>query len=287
GSPDQLQQLQSEVSQLAQLDSVQGIVALKEANLNAERPYYVMSYAERGSLAERLEKQKQLPLAEALSIFRQVAEALAYAHARATRHCDLKPGNILLDALGRPLIADFGQAHLSMHPTDRALGTFFYMAPEQADTRPQVPDTRWDVYGLGALFSAMLTGQPPRADAEVHRQLRSTASLSHRLDRYREWIQRAPAPTAHRQHRGMDNELATILDRCLATDPAQRLRDAGTVLEALKRRKQHRRQRPILVFGLLAPLLLLLASVGPIVWAGAASIDQSQSALTEQLQNSD
>src|SRR5262249_29202919 len=97
GSPDQLQQLQSEVSQLAQLDSVQGIVALKEANLNAERPYYVMSYAERGSLAERLEKQKQLPLAEALSIFRQVAEALAYVHAKGIRHCDLKPGNILLD----------------------------------------------------------------------------------------------------------------------------------------------------------------------------------------------
>ena len=119
--------------------------------------------SEGGSLAARL-KAGPLPLREALSFFRQIAEALAFVHAKGIRHCDLKPGNVLLNQHGQPLIADFGQAHLSDDAAP-ALGTFFYMAPEQAEAAPQIPDTRWDVYGLGALFFAMLTGGPPVSSA--------------------------------------------------------------------------------------------------------------------------
>src|SRR5262249_20925330 len=152
-------------------------------------------------------------------------------------HCDLKPGNVLLDARGRAVIADFGQAHFSSDASP-ALGTFFYMAPEQADLTRQIPDTRWDVYGLGALFYALLTGHPPREDEAFRRHLGGTAELSHRRHRYREWIRQAPRPDEHRRVRGMDPALADILDRCLEIDPDKRLRDAGEVLAALDRRER-------------------------------------------------
>src|SRR5262249_56925557 len=142
---------------------------------------------------------------EALALFRQVAEALAYVHAKGIRHCDLKPGNVLLDARGRAVIADFGQAHFSSDASP-ALGTFFYMAPEQADLTRQIPDTRWDVYGLGGLFHAMLTGHPPREDVGVRTELGSRTALPSRLTRYREWGRKAPKPTGHRQVLAMDRQ---------------------------------------------------------------------------------
>src|SRR5262245_61177859 len=108
----QWQLLQAEVKQLALLHSDPGIVQLLDVEPDAKPPYYVMEYVRQGSLSKRLEKGP-LPVAEALEIFREMAEALAYVHAKGVRHCDLKPGNILLDARGRARIADFGQAHLS------------------------------------------------------------------------------------------------------------------------------------------------------------------------------
>jgi hypothetical protein len=272
--------LQEEVKRLAELDGVQGIVQLKDVAPDARPPYYVMAYYDRGSLAERLERGP-LPLPEALALFRQVAEALAYVHAKGIRHCDLKPGNVLLDARGRAVIADFGQAHFSSDASP-ALGTFFYMAPEQADLSRQIPDTRWDVYGLGALFYALLTGHPPREDEDFRRQLEGTAELSHRLHRYRDWIRRAPRPTEHHRLRGMDPALADILDRCLEIDPEKRLRDAGEVLAALDRRERRHRQRPLLLFGLAAPVLLLLFMAIAGLGVGEAALDNSRNDLTGQ-----
>ena len=155
-----------------------------------------MTFAEGGSLAARLEKGP-IPLPEALALFKNIVRTLAYVHAHGVRHCDLKPANILLDSLGQPLVADFGQAHLSDDAAP-ALGTFFYMAPEQADLDHKIPDTRWDVYGLGALFYAMLTGQPPRSTPTLCDELRATARLDHRLHCYREGVRHTPPPTAHR-----------------------------------------------------------------------------------------
>src|SRR5262249_15359253 len=135
--------------------------------------------------------------------------------------------------------------------------TFFYMAPEQADLTRQIPDTRWDVYGLGALFFAMLTGHPPRENQTLRKRLADTAELSHRLQRYQQWIPQAPRPVEHRHVRGMDRDLAELIDRCLEIEPGKRPHDAGAVLAALARRERRRRQRPLLLFGLAAPLLLL------------------------------
>ena len=255
GAGQQWQLMQAEVKQLAQLHGDPGIVHLIDVEPESTPPYYVMAYAQQGSLGGRLEKGP-LPLQEALTIFRQVAEALAYVHAKGIRHCDLKPGNVLLDARGRVRVADFGQAHLSSDASP-ALGTFFYMAPEQADLTYQIPDTRWDVYGLGALMYAMLTGRPPRADSTLRTELASTPELTQRLRRYRESIHQSKPLTAHRAIPGMDRGLAEIIERCLEIDPAKRLPDAGAVLAALAQRERRRRQRPALIFALVAPFLFL------------------------------
>ncbi|HJT75749.1 MAG TPA: serine/threonine protein kinase [Gemmataceae bacterium] len=272
--------LQNEVKQLALLHADPGIVQLEDFNPDASPPYYVMRYAEGGSLAQRLE-QGPLDLAEAGRIFRQVAEALAYVHAKGIRHCDLKPGNVLFDARGRALLADFGQAHLAQDASP-ALGTFFYMAPEQADLNNVLPDTRWDVYGLGSLFYAMLTGGPPREDPTLRDQIGNTTELSHRLRRYREMIGQARRPDGHRRVRGMDRPLAQIIDRCLEVDPGRRWRDAGAVLDALRQRASYLRRRPILLFGFLAPLLLILATVGIVLWSVKDGIREVNQTLRDK-----
>jgi hypothetical protein len=285
GTDLQWQLLQAEVQQLAQLDNVHGIIHLKDVAPDANPPYYIMALAEQGSLADRLDRGP-LPPAEALAVFRQVTEALAYVHVKGIRHCDLKPGNVLLDARGRPLVADFGQAHLSSDASP-ALGTFFYMAPEQANLEQQLPDTRWDVYGLGALFYTMLTGSVPRASTQFRSELKESAELAHRLRCYREWVQKAPRPEGHRRIPGVDRHLAGIIDRCLEVDPDRRFRDAGHVLAALERRERRLRHRPVLAFAAAASVVLLLVVAGLGLWLNNGSVREAEQALTEQVQKSD
>lgn len=283
----QLQRMLDEASILARLRSDPRIVYLLDHDAESQPPYLVMDYAEKGSLATRLAGQQPVPLAQALAWFRDIVEAMAYVHAKGIRHCDLKPGNILLDAANRPKVADFGQAHLSIEPTALALGTFFYMAPEQANADKQVADTRWDVYALGALFFAMVTGTPPRYAPELKQQLDSTASLATKLKLYREGVEKAAVPKQHHHAPGMDRLLADIIDRCLALDPAGRPHDAGEILAALKQRERRRRLRPLLTFAVLAPLLLMLA-VGVFGFLMVRySINQAESQLEDQVLRND
>ena len=280
GSSLHWQLLQDEVKQLANLDGVTGIVWLKDVVPDADPPYFVMQYAEGGSLAERL-RRGPVPVSEAVRLMTQVAEALAALHTKGIIHCDLKPGNILLDGAANPLIADFGQAQLS-GSLSPSLGTFFYMAPEQADTVRQMPDTRWDVHGLGAILYALVTGKPPRHDTTLSRELADTAELDHRLRKYREGVLRAKVPQDHHRVAGMDPLLARIIDRCLEADPARRYRDAGAVQADLRARARWQRQRPLLVAAGLATALVM----GVLVLAGYHSTDsaiqQSRKNLLDQ-----
>jgi serine/threonine protein kinase len=278
--------LQAEVKQLALLHADPGIIQLLDVEPEARPPYYIMSYASGGSLAQQLNTGHPLSVPVALKIFREVVTALAYVHAKRVRHCDLKPGNVLLDGRGRALLADFGQSSLNTADAP-ALGTFFYMAPEQADLRNTIPDARWDVYGLGALFHAMLLGRPPRESPPVRDELASIPNLERRLACYREAVLHAPPPTEHRRLPGMDRDLSAIIDRCLEVDPDRRFRDAGAVLAALDRRVRNRRRRPLVVFGLLAPLLLLVALVSWSYWSGEKEIRAAQAHLIQQIQESD
>ena len=153
--------LSSEVEKLVFLAADRYVVQLLDVGWDANPPYYVMEYVENGSLEDYLQERGSLPVGESVEVFRDVATGLLHAHGKGVLHCDLKPANILLDQDHKPRLADFGQARLS-HEQTPALGTLFYMAPEQADLEA-VPDARWDVYALGALLYCMLTGKCPIA----------------------------------------------------------------------------------------------------------------------------
>ena len=247
--------LSREVEKLAFLFADRYVVQLIDVGWEAEPPYYIMEYLERGSLEDRLQ-QGPLPVAQAVSLFRDVAIGLVHAHNKGVLHCDLKPANVLLDQDQRPRLADFGQSRLS-HEQTPALGTLFYMAPEQADLAA-VPDARWDVYALGALLYCMLTGEPPLRSEELVREIEEAETLTERLERYRQGIENAPRPTRHRQVAGVDRALAEIIERCLAVNPARRFANVQAVLGALEARAMQHARRPLLVFGVLGPALLLL-----------------------------
>jgi eukaryotic-like serine/threonine-protein kinase len=128
--------------------------------------FYVMPYVEGESLRARLDREKQLPIDEAIRISLGIANALEYAHSHGVIHRDLKPENILLQS-GQPVIADFGIALAvskaggnRITQTGLSLGTPSYMSPEQA-TGDRVIDARSDIYSLGAMTYEMLTGEPP------------------------------------------------------------------------------------------------------------------------------
>jgi len=128
--------------------------------------FYVMPFVEGETLRARIERERQLPVADAVRIAQDVASALDYAHKRGVVHRDVKPENILLHD-GRPMVADFGIALAvkeaggqRMTQTGLSLGTPQYMAPEQAMGEKTV-DARADVFALGAVTYEMLAGEPP------------------------------------------------------------------------------------------------------------------------------
>src|SRR5439155_5329414 len=135
--------------------------------------FYVMPYVEGESLRHRIDREKQLPVDEALHIATAIAGALDYAHRHGVIHRDLKPENILLHE-GQALIADFGIAlavsnagGARVTQTGISLGTPQYMSPEQA-TGDRPVDGRSDIYSLACVVYEMLTGEPPHMGATVH-----------------------------------------------------------------------------------------------------------------------
>jgi serine/threonine protein kinase len=236
-----------------------------------------MEYVEQGSLEDFLAREGKLSVRETVSLFREIALGLLHAHGKGVLHCDLKPANILIDQDGRPRLADFGQSRLS-HEQTPALGTLFYMAPEQADLQA-VPDVRWDVYALGALLYAMLTGAPPHRNEAALRTIESAAGLEDRLVRYRRLIETAPPPAAHRHLPGVDRELADIVDNCLAVDRDRRYANVQEVLDALAERDKRRARRPLVLLGFIGPALLL-AVLSIFAWSWFTTVmNESDQAL--------
>ena len=141
------------------------ILALHDSGQADSFLFYVMPFVEGESLRDRLTREKQLPIADAVRIATEVAGALDYAHRHGIIHRDIKPENILLHD-GRALVADFGialaatSAGSRMTETGMSLGTPSYMSPEQA-MGDRVLTSRSDVYALGALTYEMLLGEPP------------------------------------------------------------------------------------------------------------------------------
>ncbi len=188
--------------------------------------YYVMPFVEGESLRDRLAREKQLPIAEAVRISSEVASALDYAHRHGVIHRDIKPDNILLHD-GQALVADFGIAlavssagGTRMTETGMSLGTPHYMSPEQA-MGERTLDARTDVYALGCVLYEMLTGDPPftgsTAQAIVAKVM--TEKPAHLVPRR----ERIPAH--------VEDAVLTALEKL----PADRFESAAKFAEALAR----------------------------------------------------
>jgi tetratricopeptide (TPR) repeat protein/tRNA A-37 threonylcarbamoyl transferase component Bud32 len=223
--------------------------------------YYVMPHAEDGSLRDRLERDARLPIEAALDIAREVADALAHAHAQGFVHRDIKPENILFLS-GRPVVADFGIVSAADPAADgltlagMPLGTPAYMSPEQAFADPV--DGRSDVYSLGCVLYEMLTGSTPFAGTTARELM-----ARHTTD--------AVTPT-----RNARPAVPEIVDRtvakALAKDPADRFQTAGEFADALAGRAAVLRARS---YGGVVPRLLrprALAIVGGYAVAAIAAL---------------
>ncbi len=268
--------LAREVEKLSFMFADRRVVQLLGVGWDADPPYYVMEFLERGSLEDRLQSGP-LATSEAIELFHELALALAHSHAKGLLHCDLKPANILFGADGKPRLADFGQSRLS-HEQTPALGTLFYMAPEQADLAA-VPHVRWDVYALGAILYRMLVGAPPFRGPSSAAALESASDIESRLAAYRQQLTAAPAPTAHRHVPGVDRALAEIVERCLERQPERRYPNVQSVLDALEQRRLRRARRPLLVLGALGPALLL-AVMSAFAWSGyTRAVAESRAAV--------
>ncbi len=252
---DDVQMLAQEVEKLLALSTDRYVVQLLDVGWDSTPPYYVMDFLEHGSLEDRLQREVRLSPNDAVEMFEELAQGLMNLHGKGILHCDLKPANVLLDQDSKPRVADFGQSRLSTEDTG-ALGTLYYMAPEQADL-DAIPDARWDVYGLGAMLYCMLTGSPPFRSSKLTEKIESSERIGQRLEAYRSALSSAPTPTAHRALPGVDRALADIVDRCIAVDPAKRFHSVQSIIQALNDRRSLHEKRPLLLLGILGPLLLL------------------------------
>jgi len=203
----------------------------------------VMEYIEGRTLDQWSESLATLAprnrIAAVVELFLQVIDAVHYAHQRGVIHRDLKPANILVDADGRPRIVDFGiaklhdaaQADRAVAPRARAAtavtqegefaGTLAYAAPEQLGGRPDLIDTRTDVFALGVIFHVLLTGRMPY---DV------SGSFAEVIDHV---VNEPPAPLRDALPEA-DEDLAVIVEHCLAKEPERRYQSAGALLADLR-----------------------------------------------------
>ena len=204
------------------------LVPLYESGEAGGHLYYVMPFIEGESLRARLDRERHLPVDEAVRIAVAISEALAYAHSHGVIHRDLKPENILLQA-GQPVVADFGIAlavskasGARITQTGISLGTPQYMSPEQA-TGERTIDSRTDVYSLGVLTYEMLCGEPPYAGG-------SAQSITTRILTEEPRGVRSSRPT-------VPLHVEYAVARALAKLPADRWSTAHEFAEALRGRK--------------------------------------------------
>ena len=201
------------------------ILPLYDSGAADEVLFYVMPFVDGESLRDRLDREKQLPLDDALRIAREVADALSYAHARGVIHRDIKPENILLES-GHAVVADFGIAKAvraaggqALTQTGMSVGTPSYMSPEQAAGEQDL-DGRSDLYALACVLYEMLAGQPPFTGATAEVLVRQHLTVD------------PPPVTNYRP--AVPAAVAAALQRALAKAPADRFNPVAQFSEALR-----------------------------------------------------
>lgn len=206
------------------------IVPIYTVDEQEQLVFFVMAYVSGDNLAKRLHERGVLTVDETRKVLREVADALAYAHDRGVVHRDIKPDNILLDAVtGRSMVTDFGIARAMdstgdsrLTATGMAIGTPAYMSPEQAAGERDI-DGRSDLYSLGILGYQMLTGEPPFAAGSTPAML-----VKH--------ISERPIPVEQRRA-DVPTDLARSVMMLLEKDPSNRFPTASALVVALDARE--------------------------------------------------
>jgi WD40 repeat protein len=203
------------------------IVPVYEAGESDGQPYLAMGLVEGESLAERIAREKtKVAPREAATLAVKIARAIHHAHERGVLHRDLKPGNVLLDGQGEPHMIDFGLAkclgeETGMTLTGTFVGTPSYASPEQAQGKTAFITIASDVYGLGAILFAALTGQPPFRGETASEII--------------EKVKHEEPPDPRFLRRDVPADLATICLKCLQKEPERRYRTALALAEDLDR----------------------------------------------------
>jgi eukaryotic-like serine/threonine-protein kinase len=249
-------------------------------------PFFSMKFAGGGSLLDAAPALRSEPR-RAVALMAKVARAVQYAHGQGILHRDLKPGNILLDGRGEPLVSDFGLARClepasNLTRTLTVFGAPNYIAPEQVDPAGAASGKLTpaaDVYSLGAILFDLLTGRPPFLGEHALRVIQQASEK--------------PAPKLRSLAPTLDRDLETICAKCLQREPSARYRSAGALAQDLERWLEGlpvaarplspparlwrwTRGNPILA-GMAALLLALASAAGLMTWKGGGT---SRSAAT-------
>jgi serine/threonine protein kinase/TolB-like protein/Tfp pilus assembly protein PilF len=200
------------------------ILTVLDSGEAAGRLWFTMPFVEGESLRDRLRRERQLPLEDALQIAREAARALDYAHQHGIVHRDIKPENILLTRDGSTLVADFGIARAlegedQLTQTGMVIGTPAYMSPEQSSGDKGI-DARTDIYSLGAVLYEMLAGEAPYTGPTAQ------AVMAKRL--------MDPVPSVRRVRPNVPEGVDEAIRRALAPVAADRFGSAGDFARALQ-----------------------------------------------------
>jgi tRNA A-37 threonylcarbamoyl transferase component Bud32 len=220
-----LQRFRREAQAVASLDHPNILPIYEVSESEDGLPFFSMKFAEKGSLQENAASLRDQPR-KCVQLMAKVAHAVDYAHGRGVLHRDIKPGNILLNDRGEPLVSDFGLAKLLDGNNDltRSLTTFGtagFIAPEQAGHAAVDFTPAADVYSLGAVLFNVLAGRPPFLGSNPVSVIRQAAET--------------PAPKLRSVMPSLDRDLETICARCLERDPKARYQSAGELAADLER----------------------------------------------------
>src|SRR5213596_733743 len=279
-SRETLMRFRREAQAAANLDHP-NILPIYEVSESEEGlPFFSMKFAGGGSLLEAGPALRSEPR-RTVALMAKVARAVQYAHGQGILHRDLKPGNILLDARGEPLVSDFGLAKC-LEPTSNltrtltAFGAPDYVAPEQVDPAGAGSGKLGpaaDVYSLGAILFDLLTGRPPFLGEHALKVIEQASEK--------------PAPKLRTLVPGLDRDLEMICAKCLEREPGARYRSAGALAEDLEcwlegqaiaarplsapaRARRWMRRSPAIA-GMAVLLMVLGLAAGAMLWKGGAA----------------
>ena len=288
--PRQVERLQREARLVGKLDHP-SIVRGLDCGESEGLVYFVMEFVEGRTLYDRIKKDGPLPVDDAVTIARKMAEALRHAHKHGVVHRDVKPANILLTTDGEPRLTDYGLAKVesddALTQLDATLGTPQYIAPEQA-RNPRDVDIRSDIYSLGATLYTMLAGRPPF-------QAETLAATLTKV------LYERPQPLSEAAPEDLPPGVAYVVERMMAKDRRHRYPtpdDLVRDLRALETGRLHvpagfsgdieafvetRRQRRVWVTGAVLVVAGVLAALGTGAWRDRQERTQVEAAARDDL----